>query len=143
MGMKKKVAAVLIICLTISSLLFAVLWQRAENSKDEIRQLAQASALDAYSQFVEYQMNGEASSYWYGVAAFRSFEQAYYLLTEGTNKSSNYVFCNEVYGCLVLSPEKSQKHIAEIIEVMEILSVNVENEDGYLRMADLRNNIQE
>lgn len=143
MEMKKKLAAVLIICLTISSLLFAVLWQRAENSKDEIRQLAQASALDAYSQFVEYQTNGEASSYWYGVAAFRSFEQAYYLLTEGTNKSSNYVFCNEVYGYLVLSPEKSQKHIAEMIEVMEILSVDVENEDGYLRMADLRNNIQE
>lgn len=143
MEMKKKLAAVLIVCLAISSLLFAVLWQRAENSKNEIRQLAQASALDAYSQFVEYQTNGEASSYWYGVAAFRSFEQAYYLLTEGTNKSSNYVFCNEVYGCLVLSPEKSQKHIAEMIEVMEILSVDVENEDGYLRMADLRNNIQE
>lgn len=143
MGMKKKLVAVLIVCLAISSLLFAVLWQRAANSKDDIRQLAQASAADAYSQFVEYQANGEASSYWYGVAAFRSFEQAYHLLTEGTNKSSNYAFCNEVYGCLVLSPEKSQKHIAEIVEVMEILAVDVEDENGYLRMADLRNNIQE
>lgn len=143
MGMKKKLAAVLIVCPAISSLLFAALWQRAENSKDDIRQLAQASTADAYSQFVEYQTNGETSSYWYGVAAFRSFEQAYHLLTEGTNKSSNYAFCNEVYGCLVLSPEKSQKYIAEIIEVMEILAVNVEDENGYLRMADLRNNIQE
>lgn len=142
MEMKKKAAAVLIICLTISSVVFAVLWQRAENGKDDIRQLAQASASDAWSQFVEYQANGEASSYWYGVAAFRSFEQAYYLLTEGTDKSSNYAFCNEVYGCMVLSPEKSQKHIAEIIEVMEILSQNVEDEAGYVRMADLRNNIQ-
>ena len=143
MRMKRKAAAILILCLTIFSLLFAVLWQRAENSKDDIRQLAQASASDACSQFVEYQANGEASSYWYGVAAFRSFEQAYHLLTEGTNKSSNYAFCNEVYGCLVLSPEKSQKYIAEIIEVMEILAVDVEDENGYLRMADLRNNIQE
>ena len=142
MRMKKKLVAILIICLTIFSLLFAVLWQRAENSKDDIRQLAQASASDAYSQFVAYQTDGEASSYWYGVAAFRSFEQAYDLLTDGTNKSSNYVFCNEVYGHLVLSPEKSQKHLAEIIDVMEILSMDVENEDGYLRMADLRNNIQ-
>ena len=104
MRMKRKAAAILILCLTIFSLLFAVLWQRAENSKDDIRQLAQASASDAYSQ---------------------------------------YAFCNEVYGYLVLSPETSQKHMAEIIEVMEILSMNVENEDGYLRMADLRNNIQE
>ena len=47
MGMKKKLVAVLIVCLAISSLLFAVLWQRAENSKDDIRQLAQASAADA------------------------------------------------------------------------------------------------
>ena len=143
MRMKRKAAAILILCLTIFSLLFAVLWQRAENRKDDIRQLAQASASDAYSQFVEYQANGEVSSYWYGVAAFRSFEQAYYLLVDGTSKSSNYAFCNEVYGYLVLSPETSQKHMAEIIEVMEILSMNVENEDGYLRMADLRNNIQE
>ena len=143
MRMTKKLASILIICLAIFSLLFAVLWQRAENNKDDIRQLAQASASDAYSQFVEYQTNGEVGSYWYGVAAFRSFEQAYYLLIDGTNKASNYVFCNEVYGHLVLSPEKSQKHIVEIIEVMEILSMNVENEDGYLRMADLRNNMQE
>ena len=143
MRMKRKAAAILILCLTIFSLLFAVLWQRAENSKDDIRQLAQASASDAYSQFVEYQANGEVSSYWYGVAAFRSFEQAYYLLVDGTIKSSNYAFCKEVYGYLVLSPETSQKHMAEIIEVMEILSMNVENEDGYLRMADLRNNIQD
>lgn len=47
MGMKKKLVAALIVCLAISSLLFAVLWQRAENSKDDIRQLAQASAADA------------------------------------------------------------------------------------------------
>ena len=129
------------ICLTISTLLFAVLWQRAANSKDDIRQLAQASAADAYSQFVEYQTNGEVSSYWYGVAAFRSFEQAYDLLTEGTNQFPNYVFCNEVYGQLILSPENSQKHISELIEVMEILASDVENENGYLRMADLRHNI--
>ena len=44
--------------------------------------------------------NGEVSSYWYGVAAFRSFEQAYHLLTEGTNKSSNYVFCNDFSYCI-------------------------------------------
>ena len=74
---------------------------------------------------------------------YKRIFQAYYLLIDGTNKASNYVFCNEVYGHLVLSPEKSQKHIVEIIEVMEILSINVENEDGYLRMADLRNNMQE
>lgn len=141
MRTKRRLTTIIIVCLTIFSLLFAVLWQRAENNKDDIRQLAQASASDAYSQFVDYQTNGEESSYWYGVAAFRSFEQAYYLLIDGTNKSSNYVFCNEVYGYLVLSPEKSQEHIVEIIEIMEMLSMNVENEDGYLRMADLRNNI--
>lgn len=39
--------------------------------------------------------------------------------------------------------ERAKKNIAEIIEVMEILAANVEDENGYLRMADLRNNIQE
>lgn len=141
--MKKKIIPVLAICLAASTILLAMLWRSAENSKDDVRLLAQASAAEAYTHFVAYQTHGQTSSYWYGVAEFRSFENAYHLLTEGTNKATNYVFCNEVYGHLVLSPEKSQLHISEIVEVMEILSLDVEDENGYLRMADLRNNIQE
>ena len=63
-------------------------------------------------------------------------------MTEGTNKGVNYTFCNEVYGCLVLNPEGSQSYISEIIEIMSILSADAEDENGYIRMSELRNSLK-
>ncbi len=140
--MKKRFEVILIVCLSISTLTFALLWQNQKNNKDDIRALAQAGAADACTHFAEYQTDGCESSYWYGVAAFRSFQQAYHSLTEGTNKAVNYTFCNEVYGYLVLSPEISQSHISEIIETMRILSLDVEDENGYIRMSELRSSLK-
>ena len=141
-NMKKRFGALLIVCLSVSTLVFALLWQSQKHNKDDIRALAQASAADACIQFTEYQTDGCESSYWYGVAAFRSFQQAYDSLTEGTNKAVNYTFCNEVYGCLVLRPKDSQSYISEIIETMRILSLDVEDENGYIRMSELRNSLK-
>lgn len=141
--MKKRLEIALSVFLIISIILLIALWGSAKHSKDDVRRLAQAGATDAYSNFLEYQTTGDESHYWYGVAGFRSFEQAYHLLTEGTNKSPNYTFCNEVYGYLVLFPEKCQNHIPEITEVMAVLASDVEDENGYIRMAELRNTMLE
>ncbi len=140
--MKKRLEVFIIICLAISTLVFALLWQNQKSNKDDIRALAQASAAEACARFTEYQTNGFESSYWYGVSAFHTFQQAYYFLTEGTNKGVNYTFCNEVYGCLVLNPEGSQSYISEIIEIMSILSADAEDENGYIRMSELRNSLK-
>ena len=83
--MKKRFEVFLIVCLSISTLIFALLWQSQKNDKNDIRALAQASAADACAQFTEYQTDGCESSYWYGVAAFRSFQQAYHL--QGCHRS--------------------------------------------------------
>lgn len=141
--MKKRLSIILTICFAVTTALFGLLWQIEKNGNEDLKLLAQASAADACAHFIEYQTKGEISSYWFGVAAFRSFEQAYHLLTEETSKSTNYLFCNEVYGCLVRSPERSQNHISEVIDVMHMLSLDVEDEHGYVRMAELRNSIQE
>ncbi len=117
-----------------------IVWKRV-GGREDIRQMAQAGAANAYEQFVEYQTKGYRSSYWYGVAEFRAFQTAYHMLTEGTNKATNFTFCNEVYGSLVLAPEKSRKHMEEIVAVMEILSANVEDDTGYARMEELRHRL--
>ncbi len=137
--MKNRILTILIICLAISTLVFSILWYNEKTNKDDLRLLAQSSASDAYSQFTEYQERGNDSSYWYGVAAFRSFQQAYYLLTENTNDVFNYTSCNIVYGVLVLAPDKCREYISEIAAVMEILKEDVENENGYIRMTELGN----
>lgn len=125
----------------VCGVIFGVLQGRELGRKEAIRQMAQAGAANAYEQFVEYQTKGYRSSYWYGVAEFRAFQTAYHMLTEGTNKAANYTFCNEVYGSLVLAPEKSQENIDDIVAVMEILSANVEDDTGYARMGDLRHRL--
>ena len=66
---------------------------------------------------------------------------AYHMLVEDTNKAPNFIFCNEVYGSLVLEPEKSRKHMEEIVAVMEILAADVEDDTGYARMDELRHRL--
>jgi hypothetical protein len=141
---KKRLAIIAIFCLLITTAVFFGLWQSEKNNLSDVRQLAQISAASALDKFEEYRITNDESDYWYAVAEFRLFEQTYHRLVEQTtNKDGNYLFCNEVYGYLVLYPERSQSHINEIIDVMTILADNVTDDNGYLRMSDLRNTIQE
>ena len=129
----------MIIALLLAAVAFCVLWQRALHDASDVEAIAQAGAAEAYRQFVSYQEKGSDGDYWAGVAAFSSFQRAYGFLTMDTGKSANYAFCNEVYGSLLYSPERSKEHISEIIDVMKILSENVLDERGYSRMSELRN----
>ena len=141
--MKKHISIILIFALLLVAVVFCVLWQKAVHDKSDIEALAQVNATEAYTHFIEYQKTGDDADYWGGVSAFYAFHEAYSLITAGTNKTANSIFCNEVYGSLLCSPEKSKVHISEITDVMKILSENVMDENGYLRMSELRNTLQE
>ncbi len=140
--MKKSSASIIIAVLSLLAIIFCVLWQRTVHNQTDFTTFAQAEANKTYTSFLAYQESGDDGDYWQGVAAFYAFQEAYGLLTEDTNKSTNRIFCNEVYGSLVLSPELSQTHIADIVYVMKILSENVMDENGYVRMSELRNTLQ-
>ena len=140
--MKKSIAFILIAILSLSAIIFCVLWQHTVHDQSDFTTFAQAEANKAYTSFLAYQESGDDGYYWQGVAAFYAFQEAYGLLTEDTNKSTNHIFCNEVYGSLVLSPELSQAHISDIVYVMKILSENVMDENGYVQMLELRNTLQ-
>ena len=140
---KKSIAIMLALCFLALALVFFGLWQSARHERSDLRRLAQAGASEAYQCFLGFQARGEESDYWYGVAAFRSYENAYTLLTEDTNQAGNRIFVNEVYGSLVLFPERSRTHISELLEVLALLSDNVEDPNAYARMSDLRNSLQE
>ena len=100
-----------------------------------------AEAKEAYTCFSDFQKTGLDRDYWSGVASFYAFQRAYGLLTDGTNKSANAIFCNEVYGSLLMAPEQAKAHISEIADTMKLLSENVTDENAYLRMAALRNTL--
>ena len=140
--MKKSIAFILIAALSLLAIIFCVLWQHTVHNQTDFTTFAQAEANKAYTSFSTYQESGDDGDYWQGVAAFYAFQEAYGLLTEDTNKSTNRIFCNEVYSSLVLSPELSQTHIADIVYVMKMLSENVMDENGYVQMLELRNTLQ-
>lgn len=128
--------------LALSTIAFCVLWQHTVHNQSDFTTFAQAEANKAYTSFSAYQESGDDGDYWQGVAAFYAFQEAYGLLTEDTSKSTNRVFCNAVYGSLVLSPEQAKAHISDIAHVMKMLSENVMDEGAYAQMAELRNTLQ-
>ena len=136
--MKQRIAAVCAVCFAISTLVFASLWTAEKNSKDDLRELAQAEARDAYMGFAIYQDRGDVRRYWDGVASFRAFQDAYRSIFQGTSSISNYLICDNVYGYLIGAPEKSQAHIADLVEIMELLYGDIEDLNGHAKMLNLR-----
>ncbi len=138
----KKLPIILFICLLITTSIFFGLWQKERQDQTDLINLCKASAASAVTSFEEFKDFGHESNYWSGVSDFRAFQQTYFLLAEGTNEATNYNFCNDVYGHLLISPETSQNNIDEVISVMEIIANNLDDPNGIRRMSELRNNIQ-
>lgn len=127
----------------LAAAVFFGLWQRECRDRSELELLCRSAAHSALESFQTYRDVGDESDYWYGVADFRSFEQAFYLLTEDTVRQADYVFCNEVYSHMVLYPERARAHMDEVIEVFSLWAEDVYDPNGCLRMAELRNTLSE
>jgi len=140
--MKKRISAILIICLAVSTFTFAFLWNAEKSSGDDMQGLAQAAAFHAYENFVQYDTYGKVARYWDGVASFYTFQQAYRSAFNGTDRSANYLICNDVYGYLIAEPEKSQEHINALVIIMEHLSEDINSQKGHADMLDLLNALQ-
>ena len=136
---RKRAEAVLILCLAVSTFVFAFLWLAEKNSRDDVKELAQAAAFDAYTQFSAYLSHGDASKYWDGAASFHTFQRAYHLMTQGTNKETDSLICRKVSGYLIAEPEKSQAHMADLVRMMKLLSEDAEDLNGHAQMLELRN----
>lgn len=140
--MKKIVLLVLTVCFALAALVFAYLWYAEKSDDSDVKQLAQTSAADAYTQFSSYKTNGNDSDYWSGVTSFRSFQQAYMLLVQGTNKEANYLICNDVYGSMISNPNKCKDNIDEIVNALKQLSEDSESITAHDRLLELRNTLR-
>ena len=139
--MRKHIAWLTMAVLAAVAVTFGVLWQSALRNHSDLEMLARTGASEACTRFSDFRKLGDDGDYWGGVAAFHTFQQAHILLTEGTSQAADRVFCSEVYGALLLKPELAKAHMAEVIEVMEMLSQDVTDANAYLRMAELGNTL--
>jgi len=132
--MKKNMA---IVVLVITTVVFAGLWMYEKNDRSELEQLCQISAAAAWRGFSEYQETGADGHYWEGVANFRAFLNSW-VAVEGETPAE-YSWFNSVYGFMVLSPEKVQACMDELLTAMEIVGTDYTNPNGPLRISELNN----
>ena len=89
--MKKHIMTILIVILSFTTILFAVLWQVAAHDRSDIRLMAKAGAGEAAECFAEFQKSGDETDFIRGVSALRTFSTAYTLMTEGTVRYPDHV----------------------------------------------------
>ena len=136
--MKKRVMTILIVILSVTTVLFAVLWQVAAHDRSDIKLIAEAGAGEAAECFAEFQKSGDEADFIRGVSALRTFSTAYTLMTEGPVRYPDHNMIEGLIGALLSSPTAAKEHIRELTEIMELLSKNPVDITALTRLSELQ-----
>ena len=121
------IAGTLIVLLVIFAVAF---WQQKSIERKTMETLCQSSASMALEDFSNYMANGEDSDYISGVANFRSFMNAYQALND-SGSNTEYIWCNSVYGDMLLHPEKVKSNIQGLIDALKHLAKDYNSPNGF------------
>lgn len=135
--MKNRIMTILIVVLSLTTVLFAVLWQVAAHDRSDIRRMAEAGAGEAAECFAEFQKSGDETDFIRGVSALRTFSTAYALMTEGTVRYPDHAVINGLIGALISSPASAKEHIRDLTGIMELLSKNPVDITALARLSEL------
>ena len=135
--MKNRVMTILVVILSLTTILFAVLWQVAAHDRSDIKLIAETGAGDAAECFAEFQKSGDEVDFVRGVSALRTFSTAYTLMTEGTVRYPDHMVIEWLIGALLSSPAAAKEHIRDLTEIMELLSKNAEDITALARLSEL------
>lgn len=135
--MKKHIMTILIVILSFTTILFAVLWQVAAHDRSDIRLMAKAGAGEAAECFAEFQKSVDEADFIRGVSALRTFSTAYTLMTEGTVRYPDHMMIERLIGALISSPASAKEHIRDLTEIMALLSKNPVDITALTRLSEL------
>ena len=127
----------LIVMVGLSAACF-LFWNQANIERTRMVSLCQGSVCQSLENFKEYSVQGDDCLYIYGVAEFRSFMNVYLSLNDDSG-NPEYLYCNIIYGEMVLNPEKVQANIQGVIEALAILAEDYTDPNGYIRLNVLGN----
>lgn len=136
--MKKHIMTILIVILSFTTILFAVLWQVAAHDRSDIRLMAKAGAGEAAECFAEFQKSCDEADFIRGVSALRTFSTAYTLMTEGTVRYPDHVMIERLIGALISSPASAKEHIRDLTGIMELLSKDPVDITALTRLSELQ-----
>ena len=112
--------------------------KNAEHKKMET--ICQSSVDAAFAHFATFERLGKESDYISGVAEFRSFMTAYLFLNDNVS-DTNYLWCNIVYGEMILHPENVKENIADLVNALNYLKIDYTHPNGYNRINALGNKL--
>lgn len=134
---KRLAALLLAFSLALNILLFG-LWQYEKRNEEKLERFCASSAYAARECFADYVHYGNTVYYWQGVAEYRGFMQAYYLLVDGKN-SGNYNFCSKLYNNLLYEQERVEPYMEELRRAMRMLTEDIYDENAFLEISKLNN----
>ena len=102
--------------------------------------MCQNSVNAALEHFEKYEANKGESDYIAGVAEFRTYMTAYLCLKAESN--TDYIWCNTLYGDMILNPEKVKLHIPELLDALEYLSEDYDHPNGFNLINALNNQLK-
>ena len=129
---------ILLACISIIAVVFAVLWYFAKNDDSDLYEIAHAGVHGSLEAFRRYAETGSESDYINGLADYNLFLSMVFRLED----SYAYQFkldCNILYGSMLLSREKIDANMNALIDVLEMIDADIDNPNAYLRMNELNN----
>ena len=136
--MKKHTWLIGLIVMVVLSAACFMFWRQANIERTRMVSLCQGSVCQSLENFKEYSAKGDDSLYIYGVAEFRSFMNAYLYLNDNPG-DPEYLYCNIIYGEMVLNPEKVQANMQGVMEALSTLAEDYTDPNGYIRLNELGN----
>lgn len=127
------------LCITVITLVacFLHFWRVQSIRNDKVEILCEASVYAALEHFEEYSATAKESDYIAGVAEFRTYMRAYLVLVGESD--TNYIWCNILYGDMILNPEKVKAHIPELVDALEYLAEDYDHPNGFHLINTLNN----
>lgn len=138
--MKKKTWVVTAIIFLLIAVCLS-LWQYHTSQNEKLEVMCKSSVNAALEHFKEYEIRKEESDYIAGVAEFRTYMTAYLCLNEGES-NTDYIWCNTLYGDMILNPEKVKAHISELLTALDYLAEDYGNPNGFNLINALNNKLR-
>lgn len=153
--MKKKLPIIFAVIFAVLAVVFLCLWRaERQNAFEESLRFAQNEAAAAQTCFEEFRDQGVERNYWFAVAEFRAFQQAFLAAAPEPGEraaswpyshdawSTAYITLSAVYADLTIHPERGQEHLDKIIEALDTAAADITDRNWELRMMELRNELE-
>lgn len=130
-----------VIVFIVPTFLCIHLYQQKATEHKNLEATCENSITSSLEYFQSYLATEKESDYIAGVSEFRVYMASYHCLMKMEN-NANYVWCNALYGEMVLNAEEMKSHIPKLIAALEYLATDYQHPNGFQLIFNLTNQIE-